>query len=398
MTSPSDVKRKQNESPIDYKYRICRDRELLGIETWYDVANLLNKEFEANWTESTYRKWFTNFQSGVEYSKSQLSNNEYLQEIEDKTLELEKKTWQFRDQKRERTNAVRAQARFEHLKNEIDKSIASLKNEKPLNFQTPPFPSIVNKGKKAVLLVSDWHYGADFSNSLNTYNPSVFRSRVEQLTTKALTYAERNNVTDLVLANLGDQVNGLIHVSSRVQASEDVIRQTQVVSEVLAEMTAKFSGIFNTVKVINICGNHARTIGNKTESVMKENFEKLVPWYLESRLKDFKNVEILIDADGYYIDEVEGEKFVYVHGDLDYVSSAAKTLPQMLGIIPKFLFSGHIHHNHVKEHGRTTHIVSGSLMGVDDYAISKRFYAEPMQKFLILDGSNIECSYDIKVK
>lgn len=391
-----ETKRLTNECLDSYLLRLGNNKDLYNL-TWPDIAEEMNEASNEDFGESKWRKDYHQLKRGYELAiKNKITENEALKEIEDKTLELEKKTYQFRDQKREHDSKVRMAARFENLKNEIHKSIVELENMKPLRYLKP---LITEKPiKRAILLLSDLHFGADFSNSLNTYNPTIFRKRIEQLVEKFLLYTEKNGVTDITLANLGDQVNGLIHVSSRVQASEDVIRQTQVVSEVLAEMTAMFSGIFKSVRVINICGNHARTIPNKTESVLRENFEKLIPWYLESRLRDFTNVEILTDSDGYYVDDVDGEKFVYVHGDLDYVTSAAKALPQMLGIVPKLLFSGHIHHNHVKEHGRTTHIVSGSLMGVDDYAISKRFYAEPMQKLLILDGSEIECTYDIKLK
>jgi predicted phosphodiesterase len=392
----SSTLRQEGETALDYKYRICRDKELLGLNTWQSVSDVLNKEFQNNWTESTYRKWFTAFDSGVQFGKEQIGDKEYLQEIEEKTLQFQKERFKYQDQKREYTNTVRQQARFEHLKDEIHKAIKDLNKYKPLEFKENKNKSST-LSKQAIALFSDWHFGADFSNSLNTFNPTVFKQRVEKLVSKIITYAQKNEVSIINLAILGDMVSGLIHVSTRVQASEDVIRQIQIVSETLAEVIAKLADQFNEVRVVNVIGNHSRTIANKTESVLKENFENLIPWYLQSRLKDFANVTIINNADGYVVDEIDGEKIVYVHGDLDYVSSTAKTLPQMLGIVPKYIFAGHIHHNTVKEHGRTTVITNGSLVGVDDYALSKRFYAEPMQKLLVLDGSDIECSYDIKL-
>jgi hypothetical protein len=115
-------------------------------------------------------------------------------------------------------------------------------------------------------------------------------------------------------------------------------------------------------------------------------------------LKDFSNIEIVTDEDGIYVEDIEGEKFAFVHGDLDSVNTAAKNLPQILGFVPKTIFSGHIHHNFEKEFGRTEAVVNGTLMGCDDYAISKRYFATPMQKFIVLDGNEIECTYKIKFK
>ncbi|WP_301993944.1 hypothetical protein [Brevibacillus laterosporus] len=39
--------------------------------------------------------------------------------------------------------------------------------------------------------------------------------------------------------NLGNMVSGLIHVSVRVQSSEDVISQTKMVAETISEMLVK---------------------------------------------------------------------------------------------------------------------------------------------------------------
>jgi hypothetical protein len=215
------------------------------------------------------------------------------------------------------------------------------------------------------------------------------------LISKTIHYGKAHNVTDLTIGALGDFISGAIHVSTRVQSSEDVIRQIQIVSESFSESLAELSKHFERIKFINIIGNHARLISDKTQSIFKENLENLIPWYLESRLKEFENVTILKDTDGYFIDETYEYPHIYVHGDLDHVSSVAKSLPQMLGIVPRYIFCGHIHHDTVKEHGRTKVISNGSMIGVDDYAISKRVYAEPMQKMHIFDGSRIEYTIDI---
>lgn len=392
----SDIKRQQDESIKNYKIRLCENKDYFEL-SWNDVAELINTETGEKHSPDVFRKFWRYFKEGYDYAvETKVTDNDVLKEIQDKTIDFQKSKFQFQDQKRELTNIVRQQARFEHLKEEIHKSILELKEHKPLQFKSNNNNS-PTLSKQALVLLGDWHFGSDFSNSLNTYNPTVFKQRVEKLVQKVIEYGKRNEISVLKVAILGDMISGLIHVSTRVQSSEDVIKQIQIVSEVLSEVIAKFSNHFDEVKVTNVIGNHSRTVANKTESILKENFENLIPWYLESRLKDFLNVSITNNADGYVIDDVDGEKFIYVHGDLDYVSNTAKTLPQMLGFVPKYIFAGHIHHNTVKEHGRTTVITNGSLCGIDDYAISKRFFAEPMQKFMVLDGSDIECMYDIKL-
>jgi hypothetical protein len=297
--------------------------------------------------------------------------------VENELIELQKQKIKVQDQRREFNELIKKQARFEHLKEEINKSILELSKSKPLTFEKQYFNK--HNNVRANVLWSDWHYGSDFKNSLNTYNSDVFKNRIQKLMNETILYGTKHDVETLTVGALGDFLSGAIHVSSRVQASENVIQQIQVVAETMAECLVELSKHFRLIRFINIMGNHARLIPDKTQSLLNENLEKLIPWYLNSRLKDFKNIDIYEDTDGYFVDETFNPQHVYLHGDLDHVSSTVKNISQVLGITPSYVFGGHIHHQTLKEFGRTKVITSSSLMGVDDYAISKRFYAEPAQ-------------------
>ncbi|MFE4571305.1 hypothetical protein [Paenibacillus chitinolyticus] len=389
-----EIKKKYDEDLDDYLVRLGDNLELFEL-TWSTASSLLNKVADEEYSESKWRKDYNSYLKWKVKLTAKLANtNDYLQELQDKTNELLKEKIRYQDQKREYTNTVRQQARFEHLKNEIHKSILSLVASKPLLFENV---SHTDGDTHANVLWSDWHYGADFKNSLNEYNPQVFRRRLEKLVSEMIKYIQRHNIRVITIGALGDFLAGAIHVSNRVQSSETVIEQIQVVSESLAESIAEISRHVNKVRFINIIGNHARLIPNKTESIFTENLENLIPWYLQCRLRDFTNVEIYQDSDGYFVDNTCQPCHVYVHGDLDHVSSVAKTLPQVLGVVPKYIFCGHIHHDTVKEHGRTKVISNGSLIGADYYAVSKRFYAEPMQKMHIFRDGRIEYSVEISL-
>lgn len=393
MNITSDLKRKPTESLEKYLIRLGEKVETQEL-TWVQASSLLNEETGEEYSEAKWRKDYAAYLKWRDYLIEELvKSDDYLQEINNKTIEFQKEKYRLQDQKREINAAIRQQARFEHLKDELHKSIQELAKVKPLEFKIPLVPL---SRVRANVLWSDWHVGADFSNSLNTYNLIIFRKRLEELISKIIYYGKKHEVDILTIGALGDFLSGAIHVSTRVQASEDVIRQIQIVSESFAESIAELSKHFRLIRFINIIGNHARLISNKNESIFTENLENLIPWYLESRLKEFRNVAIFKDTDGYFIDETFENCHVYVHGDLDHISKVAKSLPQVLGIVPRYIFCGHIHHDTVKEYGRTKVISNGSLIGVDDYAISKRFYAEPMQKMHIFnDKDKIEYTIDI---
>jgi DNA repair exonuclease SbcCD nuclease subunit len=191
---------------------------------------------------------------------------------------------------------------------------------------------------------------------------------------------------------------GSIHVSTRVQSNEDVIEQTKYVSEVLAEVISTLANHFSQIKYYNVIGNHGRT-GNKHDVGIKENYEYLIPWFLEARLREFDNVEIITDQDGYVTTKIFNDDIVLVHGNYDRVDQCVTRLPQVLGYVPDYIMGGHVHHNYEKEYGKTTVIVNGSLIGADDYAMQGRYGAKPSQKFMVFDElDGLECTYVIKLK
>lgn len=385
----------ENEVYEDYLVRIGSSKEELDL-SWIKIASLMNEFLSEDFSESKYRKEYHLLTRGISMGVKKSSDNVYLREIEDKTVELQKQKYQFQDQKREYNNKIKLIAKYEHLKDEITTAIKQLEKVKPLPY------SLIKESisdVRANVLFSDFHYGQESNNTLNTYNPVVFNKRFEHLVSKTIYYCKKHNVDELTIGSIGDQIAGFIHLTSRIEQSEDVISQIQYISERLAEAVAEISKYVRKVRVINLIGNHSRTFQNKNDSIMKENFENIIPWYLESRLRRFDNVEVLKGEDGYFVDDTFSKPHLYTHGDIDHVSSVARTIPQFLGIIPSYCFQGHIHHDTVKDYGRTIVISNGSLCGADSYAVSKRMYADAMQKMHIFDeNGRIEYKIDINLQ
>ncbi|MBE7896251.1 hypothetical protein G7L40_19875 [Paenibacillus polymyxa] len=384
-----------NETYEEYLIRIGSSKEELGL-SWSKIATLMNEYLNEDFTESKYRKEFHLLTRGISIGVKKSSTDEYRREIEDKTIELQKQKYQFQDQKREFNNKIKMIAKFEHLKDEISTSIKQLEKVKPLPYSpAKESPSYI----RANVLFSDFHYGQESDNSLNKYNPRVFDKRFNHLVSKTIYYCQKHNVDELTIASIGDQIAGFIHLTSRIEQSEDVISQTQYISERLSEAVAEIAKFVPKVRVINLIGNHSRTFQSKNEAILKENFENIIPWYMETRLREFDNIELLKGEDGYFIDESFKKPHIYVHGDLDHVTTSARQLPQFLGVIPQYIFQGHIHHDTVKDFGRTTVVSNGSLCGVDSYAVSKRMYSDAMQKMHIFDvDGRIEYKIDINLQ
>jgi hypothetical protein len=387
------LKKHKDECIDKYLIRLYENMKEYEIDK-YKIAELMNVESGNNFDESKWRKDYAQYLRWTSYHISENLDEEIVKKYESIRIESEKAKIRTRDQKREYNKYISNQARFEGIKEEIYDAVLQLEKKKPLHFDTIIPKHIVNK--HGLALFSDWHYGMEINNSTNTFNKKVFNERVEKLVNKVIEYGKANKINTLHIGQLGDLLAGAIHVSTRVQSNEDVIEQTKYVSEILAEILAKLANEFSEIKYYNVIGNHGRT-GSKHDTGIKENFEYLIPWFLEARLRGFDNIEIITDSDGYIATKILNEEIVLVHGNFDRVDQCVTRLPQILGYVPSYIMGGHVHHNYEKEYGKTTVIVNASLVGADDYAMQGRFGGKPSQKFMIFDETGLEATYIIKL-
>lgn len=395
MTDNSNLIRRQDESFDDYHVRLFENKEAYGIDKFI-IRDLLNKESGTVYDESKWRKDFAQYSKWKNYIADKDLDQEILDKYETIRIESEKEKIRNQDQKREYKKLIRNQARFEKIKDDVFRAILQLEKKKPL-LPSPSYTE-ASENKEGLALWSDWHFGMEIDNFSNKFNKEIFNSRVRELLNKTIEYGKLHNISTLHVANLGDLIGGLIHVSTRVQANEDVVEQTKYVSETLAELLAALANAFPKVKFYNIAGNHGRTQANKNDVGIKENFEYLIPWFLEARLSGFNNIDIVNEQDGFIIGKIANEDVVFVHGHYDRPDQSVTKIPQLTGIIPSFIFSGHIHHHFEKEYGRTTCVVNGSLVGNDDYAMQGRFGSKPSQKFIVFGDEGLECTYPIRLK
>jgi len=390
------ILREKEESFLDYHIRLFTNKDAYNVDS-DEIAEFLNKEYGSNYSESKWRKDYAAYVKWKDYILSKNLDKDILDKYEEVRVDSEKEKIRNQDQKREYRKLIRNQARFEAIKDDVLNAVLKLEQKKPLSFNTTTLSSSEND-KHGLVLFSDWHFGMDVNNSLNVFNKQVFNERVEKLVDKIIEYGRQSDISTLHIAQLGDLISGSIHVSTRVQSNEDLIEQIKYVSEVLAEVISTLANIFPSIRYYNVIGNHGRT-GNKNDVGIKENFEYLIPWYLESRLRNFNNVEIITDEDGYIVSDILDEKFVFVHGNYDRIDQCVTRLPQVLGFVPDYIVGGHIHHNYEKEYGKTTVIVNSSLIGADDYATQGRYGGKPSQKFMVFSKDDgLVCSYIVKLK
>ncbi|PAV30188.1 hypothetical protein CIL05_06890 [Virgibacillus profundi] len=396
MITPEHLQRREDESVDSYHIRLFENQDDYDIDK-YTIANLLNEASGKSYDESKWRKDYALYKKWRDYILQNNLDDERLQLYEEARLEQEKEKVRQQDQKREYRKMVRNSARFEKLQDDIRYAVGELEKVKPLP-QNNSIHMVSDEEKHGLSLWSDWHFGMEIDNNTNRYNKDIFNLRLRELIDKTIEHGIQHKISTLHIAQLGDLLAGFIHVSTRVQANEDLIEQIKYVSERLAEAINELANVFPNIVYYNVIGNHGRA-GKKSEVGITENFEYLVPWFLEARLSHLDNLEMITDKDGYIVAKIFDQDVIYTHGNFDQADRAVTRLPQLVGVIPSYIFSGHIHHNYTREHGVTTVCVNSSMIGNDDFATQGRYGGRPSQKFFVFDKEiGMECEYIIKFK
>ena len=105
---------------------------------------------------------------------------------------------------------------------------------------------------------------------------------------------------------------------------------------------------------------------------------RIVDWYLKERLRDSG----IIFHDNKFGDDIISFNFMgvnvaAVHGDKDKFGKIVRSINGLTNEHFDIICSAHLHHFAINEENNTTVISNGSLMGTDDYAVSKRLHSMP---------------------
>jgi UDP-2,3-diacylglucosamine pyrophosphatase LpxH len=317
--------------------------------------------------------------------------------IDEKDAQLRRLKIQFQDQRRMYNQLQRRHARVEHL---VDTIKEAVKAENTLLEFPESYPEPTKSDAEGVLLLSDWHKGQTSANNWNVYNDVVFNKRIKKLVEDTIQYGKAHKIKRLHVFVLGDLINGLIHVSTRISNEENVVQQTVKVAEVLKKMLAEFSRHFD-VQCYFSRGNHDRVTANKKENLDDESFFDLLRYIVDQGVaKDHPTLHIMEnEVDPEIIRaEVAGHICYGVHGHKDKPQKVAEKLSTFMHEIPDFIFEGHFHSAAEHEVNGIEVIVNSSLCGTDSYAVSLRRNSRPSQKFMVITPEDGRvCTYNINV-
>jgi hypothetical protein len=395
-----DLKRRENESVKDFKIRICRDRQLLGL-TWEDVKDIINKETGDSFGESVYRKWYTAFKDGYDYVlNNNISSNEELTELELKKIEILEATKRQQSVNVEYNRISREKARRDLMIENVKESFEKL----PVPEFNPPVLKQSSE-KAGMLSFGDIHFGKKFKSLNNEYSEEIAKSRMEQLISEAKALVEREGLTKLHVVNGADSVEGMsLRVSQLTALQSGFIDQTINFSKFIASWLNELSKHVEVVYHHVPSANHSeiRPHGSSRGEFPAEDLEKIIMHYVHDVLELNNRVEVPLYERGVIDFEILGFNFAACHGhQLKGAKNAVKDLSMLHRKFYDYLLVYHFHHGNALTVGQSDTnnievLQCDSIMGSDEYSDSLMTGAKPGAKFYIFEkGKGKTITYNI---
>ena len=307
---------------------------------------------------------------------------------------LKKERMKLSDARVEYNRQIRQEARKESYLEMVQSVIC--KEAKPIMLDVEK--SCVHSDNDLIVHVTDLHVGIEIDLWNNKYDASIFQKRIEKYIQKIVEIQTRHNSENCYVI-CGEIVSGIIHNNLRLQNNMDLMLQFKIASDIIAAMLIELSQYFHTVSLYVTPGNHSRISPKKEDSLDGENIDLLLPYYLQARLQNFKNIfinENKIEQEIAMFD-VRGNFVASSHGHKDKPENVVQNFTMMFGKKPDLVYLGHRHTNGLTTVYDTKVIESGCVSGSDNYAISIRKTNKPEQTVSVVNENGLVCLYDIQL-
>ena len=377
----------------------CKYKELpTSQKRWDELVKILGVDK----TGEQFRSWIKGKQyadgtitSNVKLLSDQTIDNISFPEFEEKTEEIKRELYKQQVKTRDVMNSyrrsLRDDARVEVLNDLIKEGVKELNN----------LPSIEYTGidseenNEAVMLLSDLHVGMEINNFYNKYNTEIARKRVKKYVHDTIELCKKNNIQRLNVLNLGDMIDGQLRVTSRIEDSEDLVSQIMIASEILADALNELQEAAPEIIYRSCSDNHSRVTPNFKENIEKENYFRLIDFYLEARLKDtkVKFTHDNLDVDLGLFSLLNGKKMAFAHGHREKINTCIQGILGATRQFCDYVCVGHWHESKMKSFQGAKVFVNSSICGSDNYAQSLRLYGDAEQTLLIFHNGNLSVNY-----
>jgi hypothetical protein len=367
--------RQQNESLEKYLLRLGDNRETLGL-TWIQIKDLLNETASEDFGESKWRKEYHLLKKGYEMAtQDRLSDDEVLNEYENKRLEVKKEVKKVQSLNVELNKVLREQGRKELMWEQIKVSIQRL----PVpDFQYDNLYPTSNE-KVGILAFGDIHWRKVFKSLRNEYSEDIAKQRMQQLLYETLNIVHQQGFEHIHVINGADSIEGMsLRVSQLQSIQTGFIDQTisfcKFISAWLNELSKYVRITYHHVPSAN--HSEIRPFNSSRGEFPSEDLEKVIMHYVHDVLADNPRIEVPIAETDFVKLDVLGYNVWAIHGhQLKGKKNAIRDLSLLHREFIDVLYLAHFHHAGSLTVGESLTsdievINIPSVMGSDEYADS----------------------------
>lgn len=272
-----------------------------------------------------------------------ISDTSILDSLDLKKEELQKERYKLQATKIEYNRNIRHDSRFELFYDNIKDAITALPNPEYDFMESPQ----QHKTMEYLLAISDIHYGASFESLNNSYSRQICKERFELLFSNMVDKIKTQGISNLKVVNLGDTIQGLIHLSdlkiNEIPVVDAVVEVSRLIANFLNELSA-----YVYIEYYHVpSSNHTQTrnLGSKANELATEDLEKIIINYIHDLLANNQRVRVYKDFKHDYIPfDILGYKCCALHG---HQIRSLNTLLTDLSMLHKewysIVFMGHQH-------------------------------------------------------
>lgn len=365
--------RNPNEGEVEYIFRVCSNKDLIG--SWDDIAKLLNKELNYEYTECKYRKDFASFKKLFEANRARLvDGQQQLDDIRNASNELRKERMRLQTEKMEYNNWLRENARDELI---VEKIVDAINNLEPLAV-----PPVVHEypvdNKEYVLVYGDEHVGCEFEirglmgEIINAYSPEIFVERMMKLLDYVKNFVAEKHIETLHVFSMGDFTDGVLRIGQLMKLRWGVVDSTVKYMEFISDWLNQLTAVTD-VKFYMVAGNHSelRMFNQPRGAFKDENMSKVVVAYIKARLANNPRFELIENPSGNIFANIAGYNVFASHGEMKDSEKALKDLSNTYNVTIDYGVFAHLHHHYSEDTGVKRGVTRcPSIVGIDDFAMS----------------------------
>ena len=406
-----ELLRKENESKFQYIKRLVYGK-LKDKTLDYDFQELAPYVFGVELSSCECRKRMYGVLNIIEQLENEcfegVTDQEVLDKITMQTLELKKERMKNQTINAQINKNLRMVARNELTQEVI---VDAMKNLQPLKCHKPILRKVSKQ--EAILPISDIHFGKETTiyglkgEILNQYNEQVYEERMQKLMEESIRICEKEDVSKLHVLLTGDLIDGMLRMTQIKKLQYGIIESTMRLAE---HLSSYFNTLSNFVAIeIHYClGNHSqiRPLGSSNGEFPEENMEKIIIWYLKSRLINNQNIQINDNLSDFIFFNCKGLNIMASHGEEKNLEKAIKDYNMLYGEQIDMFIGGHLHTTENKSIGLSHKGLSDvelvrvkSICSIDDYSMKlRRSSSAGTSLFIIEEGKGKTITYDINLQ